>query len=150
VQVIEQFVDIVSGSLPLTGTVLKDIKLATSADPTLCDVITYSQSTWPEKHSLLVKLQVFWHSSDGITVKDDILLLDSRIIIPEVLRLRVLAALHTGHLGIDKCLQKTHTTVWWPKISLDIEQYVIACPVCSHLQHEIREPLLPSELPNMP
>jgi transposase InsO family protein len=149
-QVVEQFVDMVTGSLPLTDTVLKDIKLATSADPTLRDVITYSQSTWPEKHTLPVKLQAFWHSCDCITVKDDILLLDSRIIIPEALRQRVSAALHAGHLGIDKCRQKARTAVWWPKISQDIEQYVKACPVCSHLQHEVREPLLPSELPDIP
>ena len=66
------------------------------------------------------------------------LLRDSRIIVPNCLRQRVLSALHAGHMGIDKCRQKARSVTWWSKVGQDIEQ------------PDASEPLLPSTLPDLP
>ena len=44
----------------------------------------------------------------------------ARLLIPSMLRRKVLEQIHDGHLGIEKCMLKARDSVFWPGISNDI------------------------------
>ena len=56
---------------------------------------------------------------------------DSSVIIPSALRLEVLDKIHTGHQGIQKCLERAKDGVWWPGLSKQLEDLVRECTTCA-------------------
>ena len=62
------------------------------------------------------------------------------------LRPKLLTAQQEGHQDIEKCRAKARSTIWWPKISLDIQQHVSNCTTCNHRQPLPVEPLLTTDL----
>ncbi|CAK1544572.1 unnamed protein product [Leptosia nina] len=61
----------------------------------------------------------------------DILLRGNRIVIPSILRKRVLDAAHEGHPGIVGMKGRLRTKVWWPRIDKDSECLVKSCKGCT-------------------
>ena len=53
-----------------------------------------------------------------------------RIIIPSAQQERTLGNLHVGHQGILTMQQMAKTTVYWPGIDADIEEWVQRCTAC--------------------
>ena len=74
-----------------------------------------------------------------------------RIIIPSAQRERTLGNLHVGHQGILAMQQMAKTTVYWPGIDADIEDWVHRCTACLATKpNQKREPLLPHKVPDGP
>ncbi|UYV60823.1 K02A2.6-like [Cordylochernes scorpioides] len=87
---------------------------------------------------------------DDFSVENGILLKGSRYVIPENIRKGLLQRIHEGHLGIVKCRERAKGSVWWPRITSEIEEMVKTCPMCIEERTNRHQPLLPSELPNCP
>ena len=88
---------------------------------------------------------------DDISVQDGILLLGSRVIVPESLRGNILQQIHEGHLGIEKCKLRAKSCVYWPNIYREIETLINSCAVCQKYQtSQQKEPMIPSEIPSKP
>ncbi|UYV75445.1 K02A2.6-like [Cordylochernes scorpioides] len=62
----------------------------------------------------------------------------------------LLQRIHEGHLGIVKCRERAKGSVWWPRITSEIEEIVRTCPMCIEVRTNRHQPLLPSELPSCP
>ncbi|KAL8582115.1 hypothetical protein ACOMHN_004035 [Nucella lapillus] len=92
----------------------------------------------------------YWTNRQHFSIVNDILLFDSRIVIPREMRLEMLNRLHEGHLGIVKCRALAQTSIWWPYISSQIEDLVNKCSKCHKHRPLHREPLLPSSIPERP
>lgn len=76
--------------------------------------------------------------------------MNDRLVIPKILRQRVLQSLHRGHLGITKCRSRAKDTVWWPHISQDIAVMVEKCPECATCRVFTKEPLIQVGMPKNP
>ena len=61
-----------------------------------------------------------------------------------------LGKLHEGHLGILKCRERAKCSVWWLRISTEIEETVQNCHVCAEHRSPSREPMITSKLPPHP
>ena len=85
-----------------------------------------------------------------ITVNDGLLLKGNRIIIPSVLCLDILDKLHSGYQGISKCRERARQAVWWPGLNRQLEELVHNCPKCCREWYQHAEPLMNTELPNLP
>uniref|UniRef100_A0A0A9W9U6 RNA-directed DNA polymerase n=3 Tax=Lygus hesperus TaxID=30085 RepID=A0A0A9W9U6_LYGHE len=96
------------------------------------------------------KLRQYYHVRDEMSVWNGILLRGQRFVIPEALRKEMLSEIHNGHLGITKCQHRARQSVWWPKMSADIESHCMACPICWKMRQNPKEPLLPTSLPERP
>ncbi|XP_055633393.1 uncharacterized protein K02A2.6-like [Toxorhynchites rutilus septentrionalis] len=59
-----------------------------------------------------------------------ILLRGDRIVVPELLRLRILNIAHEGHLGCSMMKSTLRSSVWWPKMDRDVEGFVEKCRGC--------------------
>lgn len=84
------------------------------------------------------------------SVVDDLLLCDERIVIPRSMRLEILNCIHTGHLGITKCRARARASIWWPGLSMQIENMVANCSTCAKDRPEPKEPLISTSFPSRP
>ena len=75
----------------------------------------------------------------------------NKIIIPQSLRQETLQLVHSGHMGIEKCLRRARDIIFWPGISNDIKEMVLGCSIClKHRSSNPKEPLIPTEIPDYP
>ena len=70
--------------------------------------------------------------------------------VPESLQHETLCKVHQGHQGIQRCRLRITSSVWWPGVSKQVEEFVKRCPTCMHLSPPAREPMIPSPLPTYP
>ena len=82
----------------------------------------------------------------------DVLLLQrTRLIVPKVIRPEMLRQIYKSHLGIVKCRQRAREVLFWPGMSLDVEQMVTNCSLCADFaKKQPTEPLKPTVPPSLP
>ena len=85
---------------------------------------------WPEQQKIDDKLKPFWFVQNKLSLHNNLLLRDSRIVIPESLQQELLGQLYKGHQGIVKCRNRARISVWWPGISKQLEQFIQKYPTC--------------------
>ena len=73
------------------------------------------------------------------------------MIIPQVMRPENIHQIHKSHLGIAKCRQRTREVLFWPGMSLDVEQKASNCNLWANfVKKQPMEPLKPTVLPSLP
>ena len=75
-------------------------------------------------------IQAYWTFRDEVTIKDELVLKNSSIIIPTLERNDLLRQIHHGHLGTIKCQLCAKETIYWPGINKAIEDMVQNCETC--------------------
>ena len=116
-------VNAITQQLSNPDDVIQDIRLETAKDDELSLLKHIVTTGWPEQIREVPKeIQPYWTFREELTVENGLLLKSTRIIIPKVMRDWFLNELHTGHLGITKCIELAKQTMYWPGINNDIEQ----------------------------
>ena len=113
--------------LPLTAY---DIATETQTDKTLNIIKQYTLKSWPNKTNNS-NLRAFFSLKANISIQDNCLLFNNRIIIPASLRSKVLYRLHETHPGMSRMKALARQKVWWPRMDCDIEELVNACSSCA-------------------
>ena len=147
---VEAFANAITKYLPSSADKLTTIKQAQLDDDTLSRVRDFCISGWPKKLPDHIDIQNFMEHQAHITLVNDLLMYDDRIIIPSSMQQEILTRIHDGHLGISKSRQRANTSVWWPGISRDIANLVQNCTTCQKLRPTPHEPLLVSPFPSRP
>ena len=150
IEEVETFACSTVDQLPATALRLQGIIEAQRNDEVCMQVRGYCQAGWPAYMPHQPLLRPYWESRAHLAVVDDLLLYDERIVIPQALRLDILDCIHRGHLGISKCRARARMSVWWPGLSVAIEDMVKACFTCAKELPEPKEPLMPSSFPSRP
>lgn len=129
-----------------------EIQQATKNDQTLACVADYVKNKWPESRNLVPdNVKHYYQMQDRLTVDEGLVFLDNRIIVPNDLRSKILTLLHEPHMGVEKTKLKARQTVYWPNINADVENCVGKCSVCEkYRSSNIKEPLIPQAVPNLP
>ena len=127
---LSEFVDLLS-EVSLVSS--KEIAEATQKCGTLQSVIEKVQSNnW--SHCVDTE-RPYFHIRDALTVnrtKDgNILMWNSRLVIPQSLRERILQLAHTGHPGVIKFKDLLRASTWWPHQTSDAEKFVRLCDPCA-------------------
>ncbi|GFO35007.1 Pol polyprotein [Plakobranchus ocellatus] len=117
VQAVESYTEPFENYISITPDRLNKIKAATVHDTTLQKVITYTLNGWPDKTS--ENLSKFRQVAGKLSVRDGLLIMEQRVVIPESERAQVLGKLHKSHQGINKCRKFAQETVWWPGLSTE-------------------------------
>lgn len=130
---------------------LKELGALQEHDEVISRVLHYERGGWPTymaSHEAL--LRPYFENRSRLSVIDGVLVMDDRIVIPQVERLAVLDKIHSGHLGITKCRARAAQSVWWPGMSLQIAEMVRNCESCRRESNAQQAPLLRSEFPSRP
>ncbi|XP_030760795.1 uncharacterized protein K02A2.6-like [Sitophilus oryzae] len=82
---------------------------------------------------------------------ENILLRGTKIVMPTALRSKVLSLSHEGHPGRDNMKRLLRAYAWWPKIDVDVTEYVKQCHGCALVTvTNIPEPLKMRSFPTTP
>ena len=146
----DAYVNIIMNNLPATEKRLEEIRNVQGSDKVCKQIMRFCQSGWPRKRSLTLEIRPYHTVSSELCIEDGLLMRAGRIVIPSAMRSEVLKQIHTGHQGIHKCRERARQSVWWPKLSKDLEEMVKRCQECSRAQNQRSQPLIPSELPDLP
>ncbi|XP_053400458.1 uncharacterized protein K02A2.6-like [Mercenaria mercenaria] len=89
---------------------------------------------------------------DELTVMDGVIMKGHKIVIPKSLRADLLSKLHSSsHMGIEKTISRASDIVFWPRITQEIKDLVLKCPVClQHRDSNQKEPLVYTQVPEYP
>ena len=137
----EACINLIASHLPATDRRLTKIKEHEEKDPTLLKWKKDIQQGRRKKKCMRF---------GDLSIHNGLMMRSNRIVIPKDLQQEVLSELHSDHLGIHKCKERAHCSLWWPGINVDIEEYIKKCRVCCQFQRPQFEPLCPSELPDTP
>ena len=81
-----------------------------------------SDSDWDVSAKKNPKLKPYWTVRHELTVQDGLLLFGTRIVIPQSLQREMFERIHEGHKGIVKCRALARQSIWWPRLSSEIEK----------------------------
>lgn len=139
-------------SNPISRNILQDIKQETANDAILCEAIRLVKCGWPEnKNQLRKPLQEYCKLRSEFTCVDNLLLMNERIVIPEVLQPEILRYLHVSHFGIEKTKARARTVVYWIGMNRDITDMIAKCHTCMDVRNiNPKEPLNQTPIPEGP
>ncbi|CAB4028475.1 Hypothetical predicted protein [Paramuricea clavata] len=118
-------------NLPCSSEILEKVREETARDPMSQKIIRMIRVGWPQSTKALPEdLKDYWNHKLKLTETQLIILNDQRILIPLVLRRKILDKLHEVYQGIEKTKQRARQSVFWPRINKDIEDLVSKCSHC--------------------
>ncbi|EFO91976.1 hypothetical protein CRE_11440 [Caenorhabditis remanei] len=124
-------VDQLSQNLSFLPITAKTISFQTGKDTLLTDVLNSLKSgKWP-KSEKGTEMWNMCNRKDEFSIVNDCIVLGERVVIPTVLRQKVLKTLHRAHPGIVRMKMLARSYVYWPGIDKDIEKVVKSCDECA-------------------
>ena len=131
---------------------LQQIKDETAKDRTLQILSEQVMQGWPDSiKKTQQEIKPYWNNRDDISIQEGVILLGSRIIVPKLLRQKIMQEIHSGHQGMEKCKLRAKSCVYWPGIYKEIENLVASCCACKKFQNSLqKEPMIPSEVAPRP
>ena len=65
-----------------------------------------------------------------LSIESGVITCGTRIIVPREMRPEMLQYIHEGHQGKECCLLRARNTVFWSKMTYDIQQLIEKCMIC--------------------
>ena len=127
----ESFVRLIRSSLPAQSHTLEIYKCSQQSDTVCAQLILYCKSGWPDRKELDSQVLHFWPERSNISLADDLLLCGRRIVIPSALRKETLENIHRGHQSIQGCRLMIVSSIWWPGVTKEMEEFVRNCNHCT-------------------
>ena len=130
---------------------LDRLRKSTAQDNQLTRLSHYNNTGFPcEEKNLPIDLQDYWNYRDTLSIENGLLTCGSRIIVPHETRAEMLQYIHEGHQGRERCLLRARNTVFWPRISYDIQELIERCIICQ--EHGKSQPIIgiTQEIPQFP
>ena len=100
-QEIESFLETVIAALPASPDRLQQYQDAQSSDAICSTLQKYCTSGWLDKRHLPSDIKLYWKYQGELTIVDNMLLCNHRIVVPESLQAQTLTKIHQGHQGIQ-------------------------------------------------
>ena len=100
---------------------------------------------------MVAELKPFWTRRTELTVQNDCLLWGIQVIVPPLLREKILEELHISHPGMSRMKSLARCHAWWPKMDEAIERLCRACKACQEVKSApATAPLHPWAWPTRP
>ena len=110
---------------------LQCLRESTLQDEQLTWLKGYINTGFPcDKKNLLTDLHEFWPHKEMLSIKSGLITCGTRITVSREIRPEVLQYIHEGHQGKEHCLLRAKNTMFWPKITNDIQQLIEKCMIC--------------------
>ena len=93
-----------------------------------------------DKKNLLTDLHEFWPHRETLSVQSRLITCGNRIIVPKEMRPEMLQYIHEGHQGKERCLFWARNTVFWPKMTYDVQELIERCIICQ--KHGRSQPII--------
>ena len=106
---------------PASPGKLGQIRRATTDDEELHMAIQFTQHGWPKyAQDVPIGLRPLYEARNHLSIAEELLVYDDRIVVPKSMRQEILDRIHDGHPGIVKSRERAKMSVWWPGLSGEI------------------------------
>ena len=109
----------------------KDIRRDNWRDPVLARILEYTLIGWPN-HVTDEELKPYITHQNELTADQGCVLWGMHVIIPSLLRNRLLRELHEERPAIVATKAFARSYLWWPNLDAEIELMVQNCEVCQY------------------
>ena len=110
---------------------LDQLRKSTLHDEQLTRLKHYISTGFPcDKKNLLTDLHEFWSHKEMLSIKSGLITCGNRIIVLREMQPEMLQYIHEGHQGKERCLLRARNTVFWPKMTYDVQQLIEKCMIC--------------------
>ena len=124
----------ITRQLPSTPDRLNQFHTETAQDEELVLLKHIVQTGWFQEICDLPKeIQLYWTFHEGMTIEDGLLLKGTCIIVPQTLHTEMIQLLHTGHLRLEKCLNRAKQSLYWPGLYEELKNLITNCMTCLKL-----------------
>ena len=121
----------ITRQLHATADRLNQFHTETTQDEKLALLKHTVQTGWPHNICDLPReIQPFWTFHEEMTIEDGLLLKGTHIIIPQTLCKEMIQLLHTGHLRLEKCLNRAKQSTYWPSLYDELKDHISNCTTC--------------------
>ena len=130
---------------------LDRLRKSTMQENQLTRLSHYINTGFPcDKKSLPTDLHEFWSHRETLSVEFGLITCGNRIIVPREMRPEMLQYIHEGHQGKERCLLQARNTVFFPKMTDDVQELTERCIICQ--EHGRLQPIIGTtqELPPFP
>ncbi|XP_053691322.1 uncharacterized protein K02A2.6-like [Sabethes cyaneus] len=103
----------------------------TRNDQFLKEIAKFTVSGWPKATSK--EFRNFYAQKEKLEVVDDVILFESRVVVPNSLKSNILRLMHSNHEGIVKMKKIARRAVYWQGMNGDIEEFVKTCNSCAKM-----------------
>ena len=130
---------------------LKELRKESSKDNNYLQALEEVRGGWAKKGKSYKRyLRRLYTQRENITVKDNLLMCENRVVIPDNMKTKLLNRIHRGHQSAGKCKERARKSVWWPQINKDITEWIKNCNICIMNSRTKHYPLITSDLPKEP
>ena len=136
--------------LPISANRLRRLQEATSLDEVGSMLMVYTLTSWPSVDRCPSFMKRYYAFRDQLTVVQGLVFFGSRLFIPACEREKVLAEIHKGHQGENKCCRRATELVWWPGLTTEVREMVKGCGVCRQHRRVSPEPMIATPFPDRP
>ncbi len=127
-----QLTPFTSAILNIMAITWDHVKLSTTSDQTMLQLISYIESGFPrQKNQLPQHLQEYHQFRDHLHTLDGVIMYKERIVIPPSLRQHILNTLHCAHQGVTSMIARAESSVFWPGITTAITTQRKTCNHCN-------------------
>ena len=110
---------------------LDQLRKSTSQNKQLTRLKGYISTGFPcDKKNLPKDLHEFWPHKEMLSIKSGLITCGNRIIVPKEMRPEMLQNVQEGHQGKERCLLRARNTVYWPKMTYNVQQLIEKCIIC--------------------
>ena len=131
---------------------LEGFKLRTAQGPEMQLLTSQIQKGWPSSRKECPSPLIPYHESWSELIEENGLVFrGERLVVPPSLRTDMLEEIHRLHIGMKGCLRRARELLFWPRINVEVTDFVSKCSICqSFAPEQCREDLQPHEMPSRP
>ena len=118
-------------ALELPKEHLQQFKHVSADDPVLQELRKTLQHGWPERKSDVPEiLYPYYDFRDELTSQGDLVFKGPLVVVPAPMRKEIMAITHATHIGVEGCIRRARETMYWPRMSTELKEYISKCDIC--------------------
>ena len=141
-----------TASLAIPAAQLQRLKEISASDPVMRALRDTIQGGWPPSRTGLPEsVYPYFDIRDELVLQDSLIFKGAQLVIPAAMRKEMMAATHASHIGIEGCIRRARESMFWPRMSVELKEYISKCDICmAHRTTLGREPLMQHEFAARP
>ena len=87
-------------------------------------------------------LYPYYDFRDELTAQGNLVFKGPLVVVPAPMRKEMMAITHATHIGVEGCIRRARETMFWPRMSTELKEYISKCDICmAHRPGLAKEPL---------
>lgn len=142
----------ITKTLPISDAQYERFQNATMNDPDMTLLKKCIIQGWPINKNLIPEqIRPYVTYKDELSVIDEIIYKNTRLVVPSTLRKEMLNKIHYNHLGMEKCKNRAREILFWPGMPKQISDIIQNCETCQRYQRaQTKESFIARDIPEGP